>query len=430
MKTQIEKKEYNEKEFKAYIKQTLREKPQGATLADIVVNTGLSIDWVEYTLRQLMNDYPAYLELNDDQEVVYIFDFSRRTLSTQEQLKAFARQILKMAWNTFVILFKVWIVVMLFTYLLFNILVLSITLAVITRSETLVEGIFGMIGSLLVEIYKMTFKSESTDTGLLQQVFSYVFGETQKAKEELVFEKRILGHLQANKGKLLVSDIVQITGWSLRKSEEQAVRLLADYQGDVEVTEEGIIVYVFPELANRKNIEGVEKVKIWENLIPLRKMNNNEKRTNQQIAGVNGFNMIMAFIPAFLLQWMIFEDDSMPDSVFFFSLVFPFLFSLLFFLIPVCRIPFMFSQNKFIQKQNQEYLLLKEIFQRLPGSISPQKDVVVMISQYPGISIQRLQELLEKKTLELEVDIQVKENGEIVYHFPRINRELAFKKLL
>ncbi len=37
-------------------------------------------------------------------------------------------------------------------------------------------------------------------------------------------------------------------GWDFDRAEEEATRLLADYGGEPEVTDDGVVIYVFKEL--------------------------------------------------------------------------------------------------------------------------------------------------------------------------------------
>ena len=78
MDNTIDRKDYDEKEFKKILTQFLKTKPQGATQLEMVVGTGLSKDWVELAGRALLDDYPAHRETNDKHELIYVFDFEAK----------------------------------------------------------------------------------------------------------------------------------------------------------------------------------------------------------------------------------------------------------------------------------------------------------------------------------------------------------------
>ncbi|HAS41235.1 MAG TPA: hypothetical protein DCS93_12190, partial [Microscillaceae bacterium] len=72
MDNTIDRKNYDEKAFKRLLVTFLKQQPNGATQNEMVIATGLSKDWVELAVRALLNDFPARLEPNAQQELIYI----------------------------------------------------------------------------------------------------------------------------------------------------------------------------------------------------------------------------------------------------------------------------------------------------------------------------------------------------------------------
>jgi hypothetical protein len=58
-------------------------------------------------------------------------------------------------------------------------------------------------------------------------------------------ERRLTALLQEKRGVLAVRDLITLFGWDLEEAEAALTRILLDYGGDIEVTEEGHLVYVF-----------------------------------------------------------------------------------------------------------------------------------------------------------------------------------------
>ncbi|MCU0447913.1 MAG: hypothetical protein MUE85_23685 [Microscillaceae bacterium] len=423
---QLQKQNYQEKEYKSLIIKALKAKPQGASLSEVVVATGLPTEWADYTLRQLLNDFPAYLEINEQRELIYKFDFSPQEKSLWENAQAGIAWVLQLLWQIFTFGFKFWIVLMLFTYLLFNALVLLAAIIGITRSGDLLEGAFRLFGGGVQELWKMIWRTDRTKNGVIHQVFSYVFGQSNPQTGKLALEKLILRQISQQNGVLLVSDIVQLTGWSVREAQNQAAKLLANYQGDAEVTDEGIIVYKFPELAQKSASDQAAKP-IWERLIPNVKMNDNEKSVNRAIMGVNAFNIVMAFVSTFIIQLYLFEDTTMPEWIILFSLMIPLIFSIIFFLIPLGRMPFVFWANQKIDRQNRAYIILGEIFKRLPQAIYPQQFIPDIDKRISQKAIDQTRELFNAQTIALEADSLIDMGGKSYFDFEQINRELAWK---
>ena len=56
-------------------------------------------------------------------------------------------------------------------------------------------------------------------------------------------------------------DLVLLMGWDFPRAEEEATRLLIDYGGEPEVTEDGVVLYVFRDIrktAQEKTDLGVQ----------------------------------------------------------------------------------------------------------------------------------------------------------------------------
>lgn len=427
MESKVVKKEYNEKEFKQILLTALKEKPNGATLTDMVVSTGLSTDWTEFTLRKLLGEYPVSFETNEKNELVYVFDFSPKTKSFNENIQDAFWNGLNLLWKGFVFLFKVWIVVMLFTYMLFNIIVLALAIVGITRSGDLLKVVFEIIAGIFKGSYELLFGKDKSNTSTVQQVFSYVFGESKKLNDSLATEKNILRLIRQNKGKLYNSDIIQLTGSTWREAEHQAAQLMANYQGDAKVNEDGIIIYEFPDLANATDAIKNEILPIWKRPIPEIKMNDNDRETNQSIISVNAFNIVMTVITPIIIAYYL--EFELSVEIVFFTCLFPLAFSLIFFAIPILRMPFVRYQNHIIKQKNQSLYILREIFSRLPKAIYPEKEAPSFAKAIPNLTVQKAKTAILQKAIELEAENQIDAQGEMYLDFSQINRELELKSI-
>lgn len=444
MDNTIERKDYNEKEFKDLLVNFLKTKPQGATQLEMVVGTGLSKDWVELAVRALLDDYPAHLETNEKHELVYVFDFESRAEELTAQV--ILKKTLKFLWTAFTFFFKVWIVLMLFTYLLFYVLVLALAVAIITRNgEILGEAIKGIF-SALADVFAMLLKGKDGDIlsndGYIHQVFSYVFGATKQKADDLKLEKRLLRFISQNQGKIVVAEIVKLTGWSVRKAQEEAAQLLANYHGDAEVTDEGVIVYTFadfdPKLlgSNSEATSHQAVLPVWSHIIPPRLMNDNDKKTNANIMYVNAFNWAMSLAFPFLLMYLMSDGGDMsilPDAIFLWGTVIPFAFSFLFWLIPFMRRQAIRSENRSIDAKNEEHQLLKVIFSQLDQKMYRDKEAKQLQTALVPAGGQpvhpHLDKLLDKKAIELEAESHSDEGG-MYYSFEQLNTDLKVAQRL
>ena len=61
-------------------------------------------------------------------------------------------------------------------------------------------------------------------------------------------ERRILAEIRAQKGRIGLADVMRVTGLPREEADPLMARLMLDYEGDVEVSEEGGIIYRFEAL--------------------------------------------------------------------------------------------------------------------------------------------------------------------------------------
>jgi hypothetical protein len=332
----LSKKEFSAKDFKKRILQAIRKHPEGASIADLVVLTGLPIEWIEYLVRELLGEYPCRLRSNARDELVYWFDLSKKSESLRVILHDWVKA-----------------------------------------------------------------KTEKTPNNRFYGFLEKILRDTPEIKDRLFLEKVILNYIRYNEGKIVVAELIQITGWSIYQAETQVVRLLADYHGTVSVMEDGVIIYQFMELAdNFENSDHISaSLKVWERPLPEAEVN-----------------------------------DQYPDNP---SQIFRFLYNL-----------YLDWQNEKVRLKNVETFLLKGIFNRLQSHISPEKDLKRIIQEvkptqqyefwwnrfmsasgfefaFVTTSTYQRETILQKKALELEAQINVDENGNLYYDFERLQRELA-----
>jgi hypothetical protein len=411
---------YNQAEYEQNILAYLKQQQKGVTLADVVVGTGQKTEWTEYTLRQMLGKFPAHLEINDQQELVYLFDLTPKPLPVGKYILQGISWALWAVWWVFMLAFKIWMVGMLLTYGLVYALIIVIVIESITRSGDLFWEVCKGIWYGFGEVWKMLIgKNKSSlnenDYHFLSDIFSYVFGVSASKEDKLEIEKKILQQIRAQGGKLIPADIVRLTGWSLRDAQTQAAYLLANYQGEPIVTEAGKIEYHFPELV-KENETSKAPAPIWEHGLPLPLMNYLDKDTHNTVTGLNIFNMVMAIVSPFVVLFMLPElNGDLPDWVLLWLTAVPFVFSAIFLGIPLCRYPFVQSQKAKVQRANERLFVLGEIFKSLPSPIDVAKDTA-KISQTLSLPADRVKELLDKLQAEMSAEAIATPEG-VQYHF-------------
>lgn len=335
---------------------------QGASLHDIVVLTGVSTDWVEFTIRILLEEYSCRLKVNDKNELLYLFDFSKQRYNNFNKVKSFFR--------------------------------------------------------------------------------------LQKRKNHLFTEKIILNYIRNNQGKLVVAELIQLTGWSVYQAETQATRLLAQYQGEVKISKEGVIVYTFEDIEklSTESEKIKESLKIWER--PESEKTFDIESWKAKFNKINRFNILTYFTGFLVIMSLIFgRQGGVLSNLLLIVSGITLLFSGTFYFIPVFKSILIELKNQKIRTKNAETFLLKGIFKRIDQNIYPEKDIKRMIFEAKPVqsylywwnkyispaffentfiltSSYHRELLLEKKAIELEANIAVDNKGKIYYQFERLQREL------
>lgn len=415
---------YNQAEYEQNILAYLKSKAgKGVTLADVVVGTGQKTEWTEYTLRQMLGKFPAHLEINNQQELVYLFDLTPKPLPVGKYILQGIGWGLWAVWWVLMLAFKIWMVAMLLTYGLVYALIVVIVIESITRSGDLFWEVCKGIWYGFGEIWKMLIGKSKAQIGegdyhFLSDIFSYVFGVSALKEDKLEVEKKILQQIRAQGGKLVPADIVRLTGWNLRDAQTQAAYLLANYQGEPIVTEAGKIEYLFPELAKESENNHAPDA-IWRYGLPLPLMNYLDKETHNTVTGLNIFNMVMAILSPIIILIMLPElNGDLPDWVLLWLTAVPFAFSAIFLGIPLCRYPFVLAQKKKVQRANERLFVLGEIFKNLPAPIDADKDTA-KISQTLSLPADRVKELLDKLQAEMSAEAIATPEG-VQYRFQEL----------
>jgi hypothetical protein len=159
---------------------------------------------------------------------------------------------------------------------------------------------------------------------------------------------------------LTAAELVQHTGLPLHEAEEEMARIMASHGGDVRVTPNGALVYIFPELmvsAGGKVTER-EPEPAWRRLEPAESLTGNRAGSNAIIAGMNAFNLAAAVTaPLF-----IFPQLGLGGLLAWIGLVWiPAVFSALFFAVPLLRLVAVTRRNRQRQERNLRKILLAHV---------------------------------------------------------------------
>ena len=404
----------------------LRGREAKLTRADAVVASGLSEEEAGEALTALLKEYRSHLSATESGELLYQFDpaFERRdALSWRERAAAVGSQL----WKGFTLLFKMAIVTTLVSYFVaFVAMMVAMIFARSGSSDRDDDGGFGFEGLLWFWGWDMgangygrprTRFARPRREPLYKRVFAFVFGPPTPAQDPLAEEKQIVGYIRAQRGRVAAVDLVRLMGWTFPRAEQEVTRLMVDYGGEPEVTEEGVVLYTFKAVRKTagagSTVETTSPCWASERLETPAPLTGNEPGTDVMVAAFNGFNLLAPFwiVPAFesrlhvsLASWQFLLWD------------FPLAFSALFFAIPAGRWLKARLEAGRLRARNNRRQLLGRIFSRSQARVREE------LAPTPELAA-----ALDRELVALGGDIapEPDEQGRILYTFPRIEEETA-----
>jgi hypothetical protein len=421
----IERKGHSPERAKVLMMTALRGRDAKLTRADAIVASGLSEEEAGTALTALLKEYRSHLSATETGELLYEFDpaFQRRdALSLRERAAALGSRL----WKGFTFLFKIAIVTTLVSY--FVAFVAMMVALIFARSGSNDRdddgGGFGFNGLLWFWGWDVGSNGYGRQRArlarprrepLYKRVFAFVFGPPTPAVDPLADEKQLVGYIRAQRGRIAAVDLVRLMGWTFPRAEQEVTRLMVDYGGEPEVTEDGVVVYTFKAVRKTAGSTAELSSPRWasERLETAPPLTGNEPGTNAMIAAFNGFNLLAPFwiVPAFearlhvsLASWQFLLWD------------FPLAFSALFFAVPAGRWIKARLEEGRRRVRNDRRRLLGRIF--AGAGPRPREE----LAPTPELGA-----LLDRELVSLGGDIAAEpdERGRVLYTFPRIDEEAA-----
>ena len=421
----IEKKAYSEAQAKQVVLRALRGKGGQLTRADVVALSGLPVPDAEQALTSLLKEYRSHLSATETGELLYEFDpaFARRdALRLSEKLAKLGRVL----WRAFTFLFKVSIVVTLVAYFLIF-LAMMLALIFARRSGDRSGGrdddggfdlgwpLFWMWGwgPSMSDPYGRPRRARRSSKPLYKKVFEFVFGPPRPPVDPLLDEKEILAYLRRHRGRIAAVDLVALMGWDFPRADEEATRLLIDYGGEPEVSDDGVVLFVFKDIrktARERGADAVTPRRAWERMETRPPLTGNSGTTNVVISLFNGFNLFAPFwiVPAFEARL------GVPLGHSFLLSTYPVIFSSLLFLIPLGRWLVEKGRDRGRRRRNARRAVLHLAIGSQGAPLPPEE-----LAPDPVTA-----RVLDSSLVALGGDVVTDDAGQVRYAFPRIKEEL------
>jgi hypothetical protein len=341
--------------------------------SDAAVLTGLPADEAEAALRTLARDYRSHLMVTEEGELVYQFapGLPRRgEAPLSERLLTALRPVGSALVRGLTVAFKIWIAA---TLVLYTTLFVVLGIALMLANNGDDDGPGGILLWWLLPDWmpsrgrrRQPAFDDAPRKPFHRSVFDFVFGPKQDPPLRGLpagDDRPLLSYIRQKQGRIGASDLVLLTGWSYRRAEEEATRLLVQYDGEPEVADNGSLVYTFRDL--RRTADNLDPGDLYPSgdtglvgplglfaLAPLSPpkgtppapyiwdqtefaplLTGNRGGTNLAIALLNAFNLVGALTigSAFASRGLL-----GPTAALLITLL-PFLFSVVFFSVPLGR---------------------------------------------------------------------------------------------
>jgi len=455
---------------------SLKRRKKSATVADVCADTALPLSTVRELLPKAADEYSGRLQVTQSGEILYDFQngFTSRYRGFGAKIKRLFGLCVKAVKAASVVIFKFWIMLMLVGYfaLFMALAIASVVLSVAAQSRSSNNrGRTMSFGpNLFSLIWRIWFYSELTkprygnyggygraspdkknSRPMHKAVFSFVFGEEDpNADWEEKEDKAVIAYVQSNSGVISLVEYMALTGKDRLEAEKSILSFCVRFSGSPEVTEEGVIVYRFDDLLLRAASNNYPELS--PRIKRLKTFSYNSKSMNVWFVIINAVNLIFgsyflyhSLASNFLEAGTLYQTSSSYFYVFtnvltemfvnnpafgiFIALgVVPFVFSLLFWIIPAVRKFFEKAENEKIKLTNFKKFSFSKIWNspvnvNLKSFSPPNNECLPENIEYAKDRV--IKDIASVSVPEVEID----ESGETVYSFNGLeNDKNAVKK--
>jgi len=459
------------------LEQRLHKGQLNFTLTEAAAVTGISIDETKDAMNELLNKYVCRLQVTENADLIYNFGphLFRRG---QKTLREIAQTVFDWLWKVFTIIFKAWITITLVVYFVIFLIILIVFLVAASsgkdgkrRSSVNLGNVLHIFSNIFrwrTIIPDITYRKDrwgypypqyqpkpavinEKKKSFIAAVYDFVFGPPRVPIDPLSNQKEVAAYLKQQKGVLVTSELNALAGWKLAEAQAFLADCLVRFQGKVDVTENGVVYAEFDQvLRGIGQMEGGSVVHYWDEYEPEQVLNGNLASQNLAITAMNGFNLLLAFFfmthaastASFyeMQQQAIFTGGGVVGMILtafgehgqLVLGIIPFIFSVLFFMIPLVRwIKISMSRQK-RHLNNIRKRLFKAIFMASgkPLTVDQVVNVVNSAESEEKLSPAVVENMFKDLVLDLNGDVNVSEAAQVVYSFPRIASELDEVKIL
>ncbi len=437
------------------------------TVADAAAKSGLPLRDAESGLKWLSTEYRGQLRVTEEGELVHVFPtgFSK-PWETTDALRQATKAVGHALAGAMRFVVRAWVAIVLIAYAaIFVALLIGMTFARQGNDSSsrrdglpggaLAYGFMRLLGDALFWTFNpwspfaygyggvgagwgagmapRRSRSEGPKVPLYERVNRFFFGPQPPPDDPRENERLILAAIRAGKGRIGLADVMRVTGLPRAEADPLMARLMLDYDGDVDVSEDGGIVYRFAAIRKTAS-EAAEREPspAWTRAKPLPPLTGNPAGANFAIAAINGFNLLMGL-------WGIANDMTLERAIHLFDKVphvvadtgtpivlgvVPLVFSALLFLLPLGRALWRPRAAKAAAEEKGRLAVLHEVLDRVRVK-QPVTDARVAEAWKSATGEAAPAKRLDRELVALGGDVAIEESGATKWRFPELETEAA-----
>ncbi len=290
------------------------------TVADAAAKGGVALREAELGLHHLSSKYRGTLSATDKGELLFRFPYGfSLPLTKRPGVVRFFEKLKRGVMGAAKLVVRAWISIVLVAYVA---VFIGIALALMfggndnRRGGGNAGGIVFALVRVLSEAFFWTFhpfspfyagdyyarsrqrSRRSAKAPFYERVNRFVFGPEDKKPDAREMERRILTQIRASSGRVGIGDVMRVTGLPREEADPLMARLMLDYEGEVEVSEDGGIFYKFPALRRTAQQTAFDRPPspVWTERVDAPPVTGNDSGSNLLIGGLNAFNLFMSLV--------------------------------------------------------------------------------------------------------------------------------------
>jgi hypothetical protein len=441
------------------LRRALKDPTRPMTVADASVASGLAMRDAEAGLQWLTSEYRGHLRVTEDGDLVHVFPNGfTKPWETREWAERVAAAIGRGLLGAGRFIVRAWLLTVMIAYaLVFVALMVGLAFARQGGSSDrddrhpgtwVIGGLFRMIADAFFWTFhpfspfyvdtsyapqRRHAEEEQEKIPFYEKVNRFVFGPHLKPEDPNATRAKILTEIRAQKGRIGLGDVMRITGLPRDRADPLMARLMLDYEGSVEVGEQGGIVYRFEAI--RRTAEEAPReprpAPAWGKRASLPPLTGNGLGANVAIALLNGFNLLAS-------GWAIANGLTLSNLAALFSKtppavlpdpgvpivlgVVPFIFSVAIFVMPALRALARLAAEKRVRKENARLAVLREVLSRSTKK-EPVPDEVLREAWREAAGDEPTSKDITARVVELGGDVDTGPEGQVRYRFADLEAE-------